>query len=138
MKKEKKNIFDRFSLKKKIALSKKHKISDDLSSEAVKNSELIKQIKELQNQRQPDQAGPRSAYFLKSDSWYTQKLAEELQNTETKQKFIEQELTEIKRKIAIDHQNVSKAEAKSKEIKKKEGILRETKLELLTPKINKV
>ena len=138
MNKKKKNIFDRFSLKKRIALSKKHKISENLSSEALRNSELIKQIKELQNQRRTDQVGPRNAFFFKSQSWYTQKLAEELQKTETKQKFIEQELIELRRKIAIDHQTVSKAQLKSKEIKKKEHILKEIKLEQQTPKINKL
>ena len=138
MNKKKKNIFDRFSLKKRIALSKKHKISENLSSEALKNSELIKQIKELQNQRRTDQVGARNAFFLKSESWYTQKLAEELQKTETKQKFIEQELIELRRKIAIDHQSVSKAQLKSKEIQKKEHILKEIKLEQQTPKINKL
>ena len=64
MNKKKKNIFDRFSLKKRIALSKKHKISENLSSEALRNSELIKQIKELQNQRRTDQVGPRNAFSL--------------------------------------------------------------------------
>ena len=138
MNKKKKNIFDRFSLKKRIALSKKHKISENLSSEALRNSELIKQIKELQNQRRTDHVGPRNAFFFKSESWYAQKLAEELQKTETKQKFIEQELTELRRKIAIDHQSVSKAQLKSKEIQKKEHILKEIKLEQQTPKINKL
>ena len=65
-------------------------------------------------------------------------MAEELQKTETKQKFIEQELIELRRKIAIDHQSVSKAQLKSKEIQKKEHILKEIKLEQQTPKINKL
>ena len=49
--KKRKNIFDLLSLKKKIDLNKKHKISDELSSEGIKNAKLIEQIKELQDQR---------------------------------------------------------------------------------------
>ena len=47
----KKNIFDRLSLKKKISLNKQNKISNQLSSELEKNTQLIEQIKELQNDR---------------------------------------------------------------------------------------
>ena len=60
----KKNIFDRLSLKKKISLNKKNKISNQLSSELEKNTQLIEQIKELQNDRLKDDTGPRSGYLL--------------------------------------------------------------------------
>ena len=138
MKKRKKNIFDLLSLKTRIALNKKHQISDELSSEGIKNAKLIEQIKELQDQRCIEDAGPKSAYFLKSDTWYSQKLAEERQKTETKQKFIDRELNEIRKKIAIDHQNISRAQLKAKEIRKKEVNLVEIRRDLLTPKINKI
>ena len=136
--KKRKNIFDLLSLKKKIALNKKHKISDELSSENIKNAKLIEQIKELQDQRFKEDAGTRSAYFLKSDTWYSQKLLEERQKTETKQKFIDRELKEIRKKIAIDHQNISRAQSKAKEIRRKEENLDEIRRDLLTPKINKI
>ena len=136
--KKRKNIFDLLSLKKKIALNKKHKIRDELSSEGIKNEKLIKQIKELQEQRGKEDVGTRSAYFLKSDTWYSRKLAEERQKTETKQKFIDRELKEIRKKIAIDHQNISRAQSKAKEIRKKEENLDDIRRELLTPKINKI
>ncbi len=136
--KKRKNIFDLLSLKKKIALNKNHKISDELSSEGIKNKKLIEQIKELQDQRRKEDIGGRSAYFLKSDTWYSQKLAEERQKTETKQKFIDRELSEIRKKIAIDHQNISRAQLKAKEIRKKEVNLDEIRRDLLTPKINKI
>ena len=135
---KRKNIFDLLSLKKKIDLNKKHKISDELSSEGIKNAKLIEQIKELQDQRCKEEVGTKSAYFLKSDAWYSQKLTEEKQKTETKQKFIDKELNEIRKKIAIDHQNISRAELKAKEIRKKEVSLDEIRRDLLTPKINKI
>ena len=135
---KRKNIFDLLSLKKKIDLNKKHKISDELSSEGIKNAKLIEQIKELQDQKCKEDAGTRSAYFLKSDTWYSQKLAEERQKTETKQKFIDRELNEIRKKIAIDHQNISRAQKKATEIRKKEEALNDIRRELLTPKINKI
>ena len=109
----KKNIFDRLSLKKKIALNKQNKISDRLSSELRKNTQLIEQIKELQNEKIKNDTGPRSGYLLKSQNWYSQKLAEELNQKETKQKFIEKELKELQKKIAVEHQNMTKAKRKA-------------------------
>ena len=97
----KKNIFDRLSLKKKITLNRQNKISEQLSNESEKNANLIEQIKDLQSQRVVDNSTLRSGYFLKSQNWYSQKLIEELNQTETKQKFIKKELTELQKKNII-------------------------------------
>ena len=134
----KKNIFDRLSLKKKINLNRQNKISEQLSSESEKNANLIEQIKDLQSQRVMDNSTLRSGYFLKSQNWYSQKLIEELNQTETKQKFIKKELTELQKKIAIEHQNMKQAKTKAIEKRKKEASLLETKKELMIPKINKL
>tara|TARA_B100000035_G_scaffold299937_1_gene295077 strand:- start:145 stop:558 length:414 start_codon:yes stop_codon:yes gene_type:complete len=133
-----KNIFDRLSLKKKINLNRQNKISEQLSSESEKNASLIEQIKDLQNQRKADNSALRSGYFLKSQNWYTQKLIEELSQTETKQKFIKKELAELQKKIAFEHQNMKRAKTKADEKRKKEASLLEAKKELMTPKINKL
>ena len=132
-----KNIFDRLSLKKKITLNRQNKISEQLSSESEKNASLIEQIKDLQNQRKADNSALRSGYFLKSQNWYSQKLIEELSQTETKQKFIKKELAELQKKIAFEHQNMKRAKTKADEKRKKEASLLEAKKELMTPKINK-
>tara|TARA_B100000287_G_scaffold100417_1_gene92614 strand:+ start:111 stop:524 length:414 start_codon:yes stop_codon:yes gene_type:complete len=134
----KKNIFDRLSLKKKITLNRQNKISEQLSSESEKNASLIEQIKDLQNQRKVDNSALRSGYLLKSQSWYSQKLIEELNQTETKQKFIKKELEELQKKIAVEHQNMKRAETKADEKRKKDASLLETKKDLMTPKINKL
>ena len=134
----KKNIFDRLSLKKKISLNKQNKLSDQLFLESKKNSELIEQIKDLQNNRNKDDIGLRSAYFLKSQNWYSQKLTEELDQKVTKQTFIEKELKELQKKIAVEHQNMTKAARKADETRKKEASSIETKRELMTPKVNKL
>jgi len=134
----KKNIFDRLSLKKKISLNKQNKISDHLASQFKKNSTLIEQIKELQAQRLTDNSVVQSGYFLKSQNWYSQKLIEELDQSETKQKFIEKEITELKKNIAIEHQNMKRAKTKADEQRKKEASLLENKKESMTPKINKL
>ena len=134
----KKNIFDRLSLKKKISLNKQNKISDHLASQFKKNSTLIEQIKELQAQRLTDNSVLQSGYFLKSQNWYSQKLIEELDQSETKQKFIEKEITELKKNIAIEHQNMKRAKTKADEQRKKETALLENKKESMTPKINKL
>ena len=104
----KKNIFDRLSLKKKINLNRQNKISEQLSNESEKNANLIEQIKDLQSQRVVDNSTLRSGYFLKSQNWYSHKLIEELSQTETKQKFIEKELTEMQKKIAIEQNQIEK------------------------------
>ena len=133
-----KNIFDRLSLKKKITLNRQNKISAQLSSESEKNASLIEQIKDLQNQRKVDNSALQSGYLLKSQNWYSQKLIEELNQTETKQKFIQKELTELRKKIAVEHQNMKRAKTKADEKRKKEASFLETKKELMTPKINKL
>ena len=95
--KTKKNIFDRLSLQKKITLNKKNIISNQLSSELQKNAQLIEQIKELQNDRIKDDTGPRSGYLLKSQNWYSQKLADELNQKQTKQNIHRKELKNAKK-----------------------------------------
>ena len=134
----KKNIFDRLSLKKKINLNKQNKLSEHLASQSEKNARLIEQIKQLQSERATDNTALQSGYFLKSQNWYSQKLIEELTQSETKQKFIEKELIELQKNIAIEHKNMKKAEAKADEKRRKEASLLETKKELMTPKINKL
>ena len=109
-----------------------------MSSESEKNASLIEQIKDLQNQRKADNSALRSGYFLKSQNWYSQKLIEELSQTETKQKFIKKELAELQKKIAFEHQNMKRAKTKADEKGKKEASLLEAKKELMTPKINKL
>ncbi len=133
-----KNIFDRLSLKKKITLNRQNKISEQLSSESEKNASLIEKIKVLQNERKVDNSALRSGYFLKSQNWYSQKLIDELKQTETKQKFIQKELAELQKKIAVEHQNMKRAQTKADEKRKKEASLLETKKELIIPKINKL
>ena len=132
----KKNIFDKLSLKKKITLNRQNKISEQLSNESQKNADLIEQIKSLQSERIVDNSTLRSGYSLKSQNWYSQKLIEELNQTETKQKFIKKELAQLQKKIAIEHQNMKRAETKADEKRKKESSLLETKKELMTPTIN--
>ena len=134
----KKNIFDRLSLKKKINLNKQNKMSEQLVSQSEKNVSLIEQIKELQSQRTTDNSAHQSGYFLKSQNWYSQKLIEELNQSETKQQFIEKELKELRKNIAIEHQNMKRADDKANEKRRKEASLLQTKKELMTPKINKL
>ena len=134
----KKNIFDRLSLKKKISINRQNKLSDQLFLESEKNTQLIEQIKDLQNNRKKDDKGLRSAYLLKSQNWYSQKLTEELDQKVTKQSFIEKELKGLQKKIAIEHQNMTKAVKKADETRKKEAASLEAKRELMIPKINKL
>ena len=113
-------------------------MSEQLVSQSEKNVSLIEQIKELQSQRTTDNSAYQSGYFLKSQNWYSQKLIEELNQSETKQQFIEKELKELRKNIAIEHQNMKRADDKANEKRRKEASLLQTKKELMTPKINKL
>ena len=65
-------------------------------------------------------------------------MTDELNKKETKQKFIEKELKELQKKIAIEHKNMTKAGIKADEKRKEELASYEAKRELMTPKINKL
>ena len=65
-------------------------------------------------------------------------MADELNQKQTKQNFIEKELKELQKKIAIEHKNMTKAERKADEKRKEEASFLEAKRELMTPKINKL
>ena len=66
------------------------------------------------------------------------KIGRRATKDKNKAKIYRKELKEIQKKIAIDHQNASKAQIKAKEIRKKEAIANENRRDLLTPKINKI
>ena len=65
-------------------------------------------------------------------------MADELNQKQTKQIFIEKELKALQKKIAIEHKNMTKAERKADEKRKKEEDFLEAKRELMTTKINKL
>ena len=134
----KKNIFDKLSLKKKMELNKQHQISNHLNNESKNNSELLGQLKKLQEDTEDSPLGLKTASFLKSETWYSQKLSQEISLKENKQRFLNKELREIEKKIAHQHQNVKKAANKASEKRKKEKYELENKLEALMPKINKL
>ncbi len=134
----KKNIFDKLSLKKKMELNKQHQISNHLTNESNNNSELLSQLKKLQEGTESSSLGLKSASFLKSETWYSQKLSEEISLKENKQRFLNKELREIESKIAQQHHNVKKAKQKASEKRKKEKYELENKLDAMMPKINKL
>ena len=134
----KKNIFDKLSLKKKLELNKQHQLSNELTNESNNNSNLLKQLRKLQEGNNEESLGLKSASFLKSETWYSQKLSEEISLKENKQKFLNREIRAIITKIANEHQNVKRAKAKASEKRRMEKNELEKKLESMTPKINKL
>ena len=134
----KKNIFDKLSLKKRLELNKQHLISNELTNESNNNSNLLEQLKKLQDGNNKEPLGLKSASFLKSETWYSQKLSEEISLKENKQRFLDQEIREIIKKIANEHQNVKRAQAKASEKRRIEKNELENKLESIIPKINKL
>ncbi len=134
----KKNIFDKLSLKKKMELNKHHQISNQLTNESIHNSELLSQLKKLQESTDNSPLGLKQASFLKSETWYSQKLSEEISLKENKQRFLKNEIKEIEKKIAYEHRNVQKASEKASEKRRKEKHELENKLESTMPKINKL
>ena len=98
----------------------------------------MSQLKKLQEGTESSSLGLKSASFLKSETWYSQKLSEEISLKENKQRFLNKELREIESKIAQQHQNVKKAKQKASEKRKKEKYELENKLDAMMPKINKL
>jgi molybdopterin-biosynthesis enzyme MoeA-like protein len=133
----KKNIFDKLSLKKKVELNKHNQVSNKLNTESINNSSLLEQLKKLQEGNNQEPLGLKSASYLKSATWYSQKLSEEISLKENKQKFLVQEIETIQKKIAKEQQNIKKAKEKAFAKRKMEKNELETRLESMIPKINK-
>ncbi len=94
-----KSIYERYTLKQKIDISKRAETMRTLNSELEKSQELAQQLTEIAKQTQI-KTGETNAMSLRSSSWYSNIVQEQLETTENRNKFLQQEVDDNRRNLA--------------------------------------
>ena len=94
-----KSIYERYTLKQKIDISKRADTMRTLSSELNKSQELAKQLSEIAKQTEI-KPGETNAMSLRSSSWYSTIVQEQLETTENRNKFLQQEVDDNRKTFA--------------------------------------
>ena len=94
-----KSIYERYTLKQKIDISKRAETMRTLNSELKKSQELAKQLFEIAKQTEIKQ-GETNAMSLRSSSWYSTIIQEQLETTENRNKFLQQEVDDNRKILA--------------------------------------
>ena len=94
-----KSIYERYTLKQQIDISKRAETMRTLNSELKKSQELAQQLTEIAKQTQI-KTGETNAMSLRSSSWYSNIVQEQLETTENRNKFLQQEVDENRKSLA--------------------------------------
>ena len=94
-----KSIYERYTLKQKIDISKRAETMRTLNSELKKSQELAKQLFEIAKQTEI-KLGETNAMSLRSSSWYSTIIQEQLETTENRNKFLQQEVDDNRKILA--------------------------------------
>jgi hypothetical protein len=94
-----KSIYERYTLKQKIDISKRAETMRTLNSELKKSQELAKQLFEIAKQTEIT-PGETNAMSLRSSSWYSTIIQEQLETTENRNKFLQQEVDDNRKILA--------------------------------------
>ena len=94
-----KSIYERYTLKQQIDISRRAETMRTLNSELEKSEELAKQLTEIAKQTQI-KTGETNAMSLRSSSWYSNIVQEQLETTENRNKFLQQEVDDNRRTLA--------------------------------------
>lgn len=94
-----KTIFERYTLKQKIDISKRAETMRTLNTELEKSQELAKQLAEIAKQTEI-KTGETNAMSLRSSSWYGTIVQEQLETTENRNKFLQQEVDDNRKTLA--------------------------------------
>ena len=94
-----KSIYERYTLKQKIDISKRAETMRTLNSELEKSQELAKQLFEIAKQTEIKQ-GETNAMSLRSSSWYSKIVQEQLETSENRNKFLQQEIDDSRKILA--------------------------------------
>ena len=94
-----KSIYERYTLKQKIDISKRAETMRTLNSELKKSQELAKQLFEIAKQTEI-KPGETNAMSLRSSSWYSTIIQEQLETTENRNKFLQQEVDDNRKILA--------------------------------------
>jgi CRISPR/Cas system CSM-associated protein Csm2 small subunit len=94
-----KSVYERYTLKQKIDISKRAETMRTLNSELKKSKELAKQLTEIAKQTEIKQ-GETNAMSLRSSSWYSKIVQEQLETSENRNKFLQQEIDDSRKILA--------------------------------------
>ena len=94
-----KSIYERYTLKQKIDISKRAETMRTLNSELKKSQELAKQLFEIARQTEI-KLGETNAMSLRSSSWYSTIVQEQLETTENRNRFLQQEVDDNRKILA--------------------------------------
>tara|TARA_X000001036_G_C20549530_1_gene753786 strand:- start:89 stop:517 length:429 start_codon:yes stop_codon:yes gene_type:complete len=104
----KSKLFELLALKEKVARNKFLKQSKSLLSEIDKNNNMAAQLKEITANKKVS-AKEITASQLRSDKWYDFQIQEQINATENRVKFLEEENQQISKKIAVRNQRMLKS-----------------------------
>ena len=94
-----KSVYERYTLKQKIDISKRAETMRTLNSELKKSKELAKQLTEIAKQTEI-KPGETNAMSLRSSSWYSTIVQEQLETSENRNKFLQQEVDDSRKILA--------------------------------------
>ena len=104
-----KSIFERFTLKQQISITKQAETMRTLNSELEKSRELAEQLNEIAKQTEI-KPGKTDAMSLRSSSWYGNKVQEQLETAENRNKFLQQEVEDTRKMLAKAMHRKNKSE----------------------------
>ena len=94
-----KSIYERYTLKQQINIAKQAEAMKTLNSELQKSRELAEQLTEIAKQTEI-KTGDTNAMSLRSSSWYSTKVQQQLETTENRNKFLEKEVNDTRKILA--------------------------------------
>ena len=108
----KSKIFSRLALKEKMALLKKIKTLNTLSTELQKTSNLYEKLSKLISDDTMKDL-PQNAFQLKAKKFYSQKIHDELNRVSNRKFFLEKEASDVRLSAGKTKTKVNKALEKS-------------------------
>ena len=94
-----KSIYERYSIKQKINVTRQSEIMQTLNSELKKSRELSLQLNQIAKQT-GIKPGETNAILLRSSSWYGNKVQEQLETAKNRNAFLEKEVDNSRKLLA--------------------------------------
>ena len=96
---KKKSIYERYSIKQKINVTRQSEIMQTLNLELKKSRELSLQLNQIAKQTEI-KPGETNAIFLRSSYWYGTKVQEQLESAKNRNAFLEKEVNDSRKLLA--------------------------------------
>ena len=96
---KKKSIYERYSIKQKINVTRQSEIMQTLNLELKKSRELSLQLNQIAKQTEI-KPGETNAIFLRSSYWYGTKVQEQLESAKNRNAFLEKEVNNSRKLLA--------------------------------------